>query len=70
MGARAFEVPEDKVLMASLLAAKNIKYRFVFEAMPGGPNVYRAEVEAPANGGGSGWLRFESLDHLIRWLAK
>lgn len=69
MGAKAFEVPPEKVLMAQLLAAKHIRYRFIFEAIPGGPDNYSAAVEAVSGCQVSGWIRFDSIDGLIQWLA-
>lgn len=69
MGAKAFEVDTEKALMASVLATMHVKYRFVFEAMPGdNETVFRAEVEAVDSRQAGGWIRIESMHELVIWL--
>lgn len=69
MGAKAFEVDTEKALMASVLATMHVKYRFVFEAMPGDKEaVFRAEIEAVDSRANGGWIRIESMSELIIWL--
>lgn len=69
MGAKAFEVDTEHVLMASVLATMHIKYRFVFEALPGDKEAtYAASVEAVSGCSTSGWIRLDSMPALIQWL--
>jgi hypothetical protein len=69
MGAKAFEVETEKTVMASVLATMHVKYRFVFEAMPGkNESVFRADVEAADASQVGGWIRIESMKELVIWL--
>ncbi len=69
MGAKAFEVDTELTLMASVLAAMHVRYRFVFEALPGdGQATYSAAIEAASACMVSGWIRINSMEDMIKWL--